>query len=302
MVLITGGSGYLGGRISSYLEQLGYSVRVGKSISSNSDGFPIDISDDESIDRACDGISHIIHLAAMNKQSCDDNPERALMVNGLGTLKLLNAAKRNKISKFLYFSTIHVYGLHLIDEVNEDSLTRPVNSYSITHRLSEDYVTEFYHKYNLSSSIFRLSNAIGSPVDSTINCWMLVSNDFCKQAVINKSINVHSNKFVQMDFIPISSICSVVEKSLVSNKLNGEIVNLSSGVVTTLEGLAMLIASRTKKVLGFSPSIHFANNSDNNKLTKFTISNKKITDLNFKIEKNIVGEIDALLLNCSKWF
>ena len=94
MVLITGGSGYLGGRISIHLEQLGYQVRVGKSIKSNSNGFPVDLTDDHSINRACDGISFIIHLAALNAQSCSDSPEKALIVNSLGTLKLLKAAKK----------------------------------------------------------------------------------------------------------------------------------------------------------------------------------------------------------------
>jgi UDP-glucose 4-epimerase len=250
MVLITGGSGYLGGRIATHLEQLGYQVRVGKSVKSNSNGFPIDFTDDHSINSACDGISSIIHLAAMNAQSCNDNPEKALLINSLGTLKLLKAAKKNKISKFLYFSTAHIYGSPLIGEINEELLPRPLHPYSITHRVAEDYVMEEACQHGLSASVFRLTNAIGSPITPQANCWMLVANDLCRQAVINNSIKVHSNKFLQRDFIPISSICSVVSSSLNSNVLDGEIVNLSSGIAITLQSLAVLIADRSEVVLG----------------------------------------------------
>jgi UDP-glucose 4-epimerase len=302
MVLITGGSGYLGGRIATHLEQLGYQVRVGKSVKSNSNGFPIDFTDDHSINSACDGISSIIHLAAMNAQSCNDNPEKALLINSLGTLKLLKAAKKNKISKFLYFSTAHIYGSPLIGEINEELLPRPLHPYSITHRVAEDYVMEEACQHGLSASVFRLTNAIGSPITPQANCWMLVANDLCRQAVINNSIKVHSNKFLQRDFIPISSICSVVSSSLNSNVLDGEIVNLSSGVAITLQSLAVLIADRSEVVLGFRPHINFLNNSIETDTERLIISNSKLSDLGFKIDNNLSDEIDQLLLNCTKWF
>jgi UDP-glucose 4-epimerase len=302
MVLITGGSGYLGGRIATHLEQLGYQVRVGKSVKSNSNGFPIDFTDDHSINSACDGISSIIHLAAMNAQSCNDNPEKALLINSLGTLKLLKAAKKNKISKFLYFSTAHIYGSPLIGEINEELLPRPLHPYSITHRVAEDYVMEEACQHGLSASVFRLTNAIGSPITPQANCWMLVANDLCRQAVINNSIKVHSNKFLQRDFIPISSICSVVSSSLNSNVLDGEIVNLSSGIAITLQSLAVLIADRSEVVLGFRPHINFLNNSIETDTERLIISNSKLSDLGFKIDNNLSDEIDQLLLNCNKWF
>ena len=302
MVLITGGSGYLGGRIAVHLDRLGYQVRVGKSFESDSKGLPIDFTDDHSINSACDGVSSIVHLAAMNAQSCDHNPEQALLINGLGTLKLLKAAKKNRVSKFLYFSTAHIYGSPLRGEINEELLPRPLHPYSITHRVAEDYVMEEACQHGLSVTVFRLTNAIGSPITPQANCWMLVTNDLCRQVVIKNSIKVHSNKFLQRDFIPISSICSVVGSSLNSNILDGEIVNLSSGIATTLQSLAALIADRSEAVLGFRPHINFLSNSTEVGTSELIISNSKLPDLGFKIDNNLSDEIDQLLLNCNKWF
>jgi UDP-glucose 4-epimerase len=302
MVLITGGSGYLGGRIATSLKQSGYQVRVGKSVESDSKGFSIDLTDDHSINSACDGVSSIIHLAAMNAQACDHNPEKALLINGLGTLKLLKAAKKNRVSKFLYFSTAHIYGSPLRGKINEELLPRPLHSYSITHRVAEDYVMEEACQQGLSATVFRLTNAIGSPITPQANCWMLVANDFCRQVVINTSIKVHSNKFLQRDFIPISSICSVVSSSLNSTVLDGEIVNLSSGIAITLQSLAILIADRSEVVLGFRPHIDFLGNSTEVDTKGLIISNRKLSNLGFKIDGNLSDEIDRLLLNCRKWF
>ena len=302
MVLITGGSGYLGGRIAAHLEYLGYQVRIGKSVKSNSNDFPIDLTDDHSINRACDGVSSIIHLAAMNAQSCDNNPEKALLINGLGTLKLLKAAKKNRVSKFLYFSTAHIYGSPLIGEINEELLPRPLHSYSITHRVAEDYVIVEAYQQGLSATIFRLTNAVGSPITPQANCWMLVANNFCRQVVTSGSIKVYSNKFLQRDFIPISSICSVVSSSLDSNVLDGEIVNLSSGAAITLQSLVIMIVDRSEVVLGFRPRINFLGNSIETDTSELIISNSKLSNLGFKIDNNLSDELDQLLLNCNKWF
>ena len=302
MVLITGGSGYLGGRIAVHLERLGYQVRIGKSVENDSNGFPIDLTDDHSINSACEGVSSIIHLAAMNAQSCDYNPEKALLINGLGTLKLLKSAKKNKVSKFLYFSTAHVYRSPLIGKISEELLPRPLHPYSITHRVAEDYVIGDVYQQRLSASVFRLTNAVGSPITPQVNCWTLVVNDFCRQVVTSNSIKVYSNKFLQRDFIPISSICSVVSSSLDSNVLDGEIVNLSSGVAITLQSLAIMIADRSEVVLGFKPRISFLGSSTEVGASELIISNSKLSNLGFKVDSNLSDEIDQLLLNCNKWF
>ena len=217
-------------------------------------------------------------------------------------MKLLKSAKKNKVSKFLYFSTAHVYRSPLIGKISEELLPRPLHPYSITHRVAEDYVIGDVCQQRLSASVFRLTNAVGSPITPQVNCWTLVVNDFCRQVVTSNSIKVYSNKFLQRDFIPISSICSVVSSSLDSNVLDGEIVNLSSGVAITLQSLAIMIADRSEVVLGFKPRISFLGSSSEVGTSELIISNSKLSNLGFKVDSNLSDEIDQLLLNCNKWF
>ena len=105
VVLITGGLGYLGGRIVKHLLSLGFRVRIASSRSSPSvpgelsecEVFSYNLAEESTLSKVCKNVSSIIHLAALNAQQCNHDPEAALLVNSLGTLKLLNAAKKNGV-------------------------------------------------------------------------------------------------------------------------------------------------------------------------------------------------------------
>ena len=310
MVLISGGLGYLGGRIAKYLLDSGFQVRIGSSRSHpdvpsdllSCEIVICDLSDKRSLENACKNVSSIIHLASLNAQECDHDPEAALLINGLGTLNLLNAAKKMGITKFVYFSTAHVYGSPLQGIIDENSTPRPIHDYAITHRLAEDYVLQANSNKDITGSILRLTNSVGSPLNSKANCWMLVVNDLCKQTVLNQSMELHSDELVQRDFIPISTVCSTVVDVLTSDVLDGEIANVSSSVVLTLRELTNLIADRSEVVLGFRPNINFKRLPKSKPLESLFISNSKLKSSGCIIDTDLSYEIDQLLLNCNQWF
>jgi UDP-glucose 4-epimerase len=310
MVLISGGLGYLGGRIAKYLLDSGFQVRIGSSRSHpdvpsdllSCEIVMCDLSDKRSLENACKNVSSIIHLASLNAQECDHDPEAALLINGLGTLNLLNAAKKMGVTKFVYFSTAHVYGSPLQGIIDENSTPRPIHDYAITHRLAEDYVLQANSNKDITGSILRLTNSVGSPLNSKANCWMLVVNDLCKQTVLNQSMELHSDELVQRDFIPISTVCSTVVDVLTSDVLDGEIANISSSVVLTLRELTNLIADRSEVVLGFRPNINFKRLPKGKPLESLFISNSKLKSSGCIIDTDLSYEIDQLLLNCNQWF
>ena len=310
MVLISGGLGYLGGRIAKYLLDSGFQVRIGSSQSHpdvpsdllSCEIVICDLSDKRSLENACKNVSSIIHLASLNAQECDHDPEAALLINGLGTLNLLNAAKKMGVTKFVYFSTAHVYGSPLQGIIDENSTPRPIHDYAITHRLAEDYVLQANSNKDITGSILRLTNSVGSPLNSKENCWMLVVNDLCKQTALNHSMELHSDELVQRDFIPISTVCSTVVDVLTSDVLDGEIANISSSVVLTLRELTNLIADRSEVVLGFRPNINFKRLPKGKPLESLFILNSKLKSSGCIIDTDLSYEIDQLLLNCNQWF
>jgi UDP-glucose 4-epimerase len=312
MVLITGGFGYLGGRIAEYLWKSGYSVRIGTrkiELESNVshphyDLVQLNLFNKKSLEAACKNITIIIHLAAMNAQESVQEPEKAFQINVEGTSKLINAAVNENVEKFIYFSTAHIYGSPLKGHLTENISPSPLHPYALTHYLAEEVIMKASKNQSINGIVLRLSNAIGTPSNQNANCWMLVANDLCKQVITNKIMTIKSNFFVERDFISISEVCKVVENIITSLNLKEGVFNLSSGSSLTLMELANLISKRSTSMLQYTPQIECISKKDSLSIhTKnLYISNNKLKKYGVKINKDISFEIDDLLVNCSKWF
>ena len=129
-VLITGGLGYLGGRIAKYLiEQSGLSILLGTRKRNFShpewltEGrlLPFDLLTENDLAAACRGVRYVVHLAALNHVDSEVDPEQALLLNSLGTLKLLRASEHEGVERFIYISTAHVYGSPLVGTITEQT-------------------------------------------------------------------------------------------------------------------------------------------------------------------------------------
>ena len=312
MVLITGGLGYLGARIASYLKKSEKKVIIG--VRSKQNFVPeelkdceiveVNMEDEFSLHEACKRVDTIIHLAGMNAQDCIMNPDKAILINSKGTLNLLNAARLAKVRNFIYFSTAHVYSSPLIGNITETSELRPAHPYSISNQIAEKYVLNASEEGSINCVIFRLTNAVGRPLNKEANCWSLVVNDLCKSAATIRKLYLNSSKLNQRDFISISDVCSVVLFFL-NNKLfakNGEIYNISSGFSTSLDDLTKIIVSRSRKKLGYSPEVAFNFVDKTNSQFDLSISNKKLKKLGFNPSGSIIDEIDDLLIHCKTWY
>ena len=232
------------------------------------------------------------------------NPDKAILINSKGTLNLLNAARLAKVRNFIYFSTAHVYSSPLIGNITETSELRPAHPYSISNQIAEKYVLNASEEGSINCVIFRLTNAVGRPLNKEANCWSLVVNDLCKSAATIRKLYLNSSKLNQRDFISISDVCSVVLFFL-NNKLfakNGEIYNISSGFSTSLDDLTKIIVSRSRKKLGYSPEVSFNFVDKTNSQFDLSISNKKLKKLGFNPSGSIIDEIDDLLIHCKTWY
>jgi UDP-glucose 4-epimerase len=301
-ILITGGLGYLGSRIAqSLLKRSEYKIILGTRNSQSE--LPkklfgcqlvlFDLLQQNNIKKNLKDVDIIIHLAAMNANECDKNPNDALLVNGLGTLNLVNSARASNVKKIIYFSTAHVYGSPLLGNITEETLTVPKNHYAISHRVAEDYIIEASKEGKISTAILRLTNAIGNPVHRKTNCWMLVANDFAKQIIEKNEIIIRSSGNQSRDFIPISDVSSALFLLLNKNTF-GEVLNLGSGVSLTILDLAKLFSLRAKAILDIDVSI-FKENNNNSPNNSFNFKIDRILSLGYSPKNLIEDEIDNLL-------
>jgi UDP-glucose 4-epimerase len=308
-VLITGGLGYLGSRIAhSLLLMNKFKIILGTR--NNKIDLPkkligcqivaIDLLDSINIKTNLLGVDTIIHLAAMNADDCKKDPSNALLVNGLGTLNLVQSAQDSSVKKIIYFSSAHVYGSPMLGNITEDIREKPSNYYSITHRIAEDFIIKAGKEGTLNTCVLRLTNAIGFPINKYSNCWMLVANDFAKQIVETKKIHINSSGTQLRDFIPITNVTSAV-KLLLKKSLNGEILNLGSGVSLSILDLAKLLSIRAKEILNIDTRITKDGDKLNSK-ESFSFKIDKVLSMGYSPVCTLEDEIDNLLISVSKEF
>ena len=213
-VLITGGFGYLGGRIAADPSVAPDSVkRLGsRKKRSVPEGLPeceavvMDVLDPDSLSVAMRNVQSVIHLSAMNENDCAADPNQALLINSLGTLNTLQAAIAAGVERFIYFSTAHVYGSPLAGNISEQTITRPVHPYAITHRAAEDFVLAEHSRNKICGIVVRLSNGFGTPTRPDVDRWTLLVNDLCRQAVCDRKLVLRSSGLQQRDFITLTDV------------------------------------------------------------------------------------------------
>ncbi len=312
-VLITGASGYVGGRIVRQLAQRpDISIRAGVNLQLKSPPSwldptlltHLDLMTPESLPAACYGADCIVHLASLNEIDSAQNPERALLVNGLGTLRLLQAAEKEGVSKFIYFSTAHVYGAPLTGDISEKSLTRPVHPYAITHRVAEDFVLAAHDRNSLSGIVLRLSNSFGAPADPAVNRWSLLVNDLCRQAVTTKILSLKTSGLQRRDFITLEDVVRAVEHFLfLPASLCGDgLFNLGGENVIRVIDIAEKIAKRCQVLFGYTPAICRPEPLCGETDGALDYSIKKLKYSGFRLTGCMDDGIDSTLMLCNNAF
>lgn len=312
-VLITGGLGYLGGRLARHLSgQTGFHLRlaVHRQRSQSPDWLKngsithCDLSQEADVDALCKGMTAIIHLAALNEIDSVNDPEKALQVNVLGTLRLLRAAERAGVKRFIYLSTAHVYGAPLLGTITEESPARPLNYYSITHRNAEDYVLAAHHRKLLDGIVLRLSNGFGAPVTPDVNTWNLLVNGLCRQAVTEGKLVLRSSGIQMRDFTPIESVCHCVQHflQLPSALCDDGLFNVGGGSSISVIDMANRIAARCQAVLGKTVQVERPEPEAGEVAAMLDYRTDKLARTGFRGIDCIDQEIDATLRLCQQFF
>jgi nucleoside-diphosphate-sugar epimerase len=148
-VLVTGGTGLVGGAIVRALVQRGRTVRVlvrdpgraGALFRLNVDIAPGNLQDVESLRTACRGIGEIYHVAG-KVDTHEHGDAEILDTNVEGTRRLLAIAQAAGVSAFVYTSSVSVYGDRLPLGVTEDAPPNPAGIYGLSKVQAEGLVRE----------------------------------------------------------------------------------------------------------------------------------------------------------------
>tara|TARA_B100002003_G_C14129141_1_gene543132 strand:- start:1253 stop:2230 length:978 start_codon:yes stop_codon:yes gene_type:complete len=307
--LITGGLGYLGGRIADSLKKNYPDTTIILSTRRKFSEIPgwaksfqtihMDVCNPSSIEDAVVNPDTIIHLAALNRHDSFKDIESAWETNALGTQALLSAANRKGVRRFVYFSTSHVYGDRR-GTITEDSPARPHHPYAATHRAAEDMVRFYRHYKNMDTLILRLSNGFGWPMDIGSNGWALVFNDLCRQAVTSGRIVVKSSGKQHRDFITLHDVSAAIEHFLftIPGQWGDGLYNLGGDGSLSIAEAAKTIATVYKKKYGKSVPIEITGKGDGGTCDPVHFNIDKLKKTGFRLVGSMEKEIEQTFSLC----
>lgn len=310
-VLITGGFGYVGGRVAQYLDHLGFRIVLGSRTHNTppswlpgAESVQTDWNDEDELEEMCRGVDIVLHAAGMEAKDCEANPEAALEFNGLATARLVSAACRGGVRRFLYLSTAHVYASPLVGTITEESCPRNLHPYATSHLAGELAVMSAGQRGPIEGVILRLSNAFGPPAHTKANCWMLLVNDLCRQSVLTRTIRLRSAGLQRRDFVTLYDVSRAIFHLIGRKKetLGDGVFNIGGMASTRVIDMARLIRTRCLAVLGFAPEITLSEIAATDEPFDLDFRVDKILNTGFQLIRNVDEEIDATLKICPDVF
>jgi len=193
----------------------------------------------------------VFHLAAFfANQNSVDFPERDLMVNGMGTLRLLEYATFTGVDRFVYASSgCSIYGssapLPLTEEFMSLNLSTP---YQITKMLGELYCNFFYNHHGLKVVKPRFFNSYGP--GEVPGQYRNVIPNFIYWAMRGQALPITGSGEETRDFTYVTDIVDGLLRAGAFESAIGQEFNLASGEETRIIDLAEMINAATNNPAG----------------------------------------------------
>jgi UDP-glucose 4-epimerase len=273
-VLVTGGSGFIGSHVVERLVRRGHQplifdlVRSPRHVAQSIDGVVGDILDSDALRAAMRGCDAVVHLAAMaDVDEVTIDPLRADLVNARGTATALEAARGEGIHRFVYGSTIWVYGnAPGSDPLGEDVLLVPPDHfYTATKLAGELYCRSYEAMYGMTPTILRFGIPHGPGARATT-----VVARFVARALAGEPLNINGDGSQARQFVYVKDLADGVVAAL-TGPPGGTYNLVGEESVSVLE-----IAGIVGRLIGDVPIVHVPGRAGD--LSQVQISGRRAWD------------------------
>ena len=292
--VITGGAGFIGSNLTDHLVKLGHKVIVLDNFISGKKSnlshhkkkdvkiIRIDISKVNNLDKYFKGADYVFHLAALAQIIPSiKNPKKYFKNNVIGTIKVVEAAKRVKIKKFIYAASSSCYGNPKKFPTSESDKIELRNPYAVTKFIGEEIIMKYASMFKMPNISFRFFNVYGPRLDIS-GQYSAVMGNFLNQKKNNKPLTIVGDGKQTRDFIHVDDLANAFIK-IIKSKCANKIYNLGSGKRTSINTIANMFNGK-KKFIPIRPGEPKSSLANISKLKK-DINWKPIVSLEEGIER-----------------
>ena len=246
--LVTGGAGFIGSHLVFRLVERGESVRVLDDLSTGRmenltqvlktvEWVKGDIRDPASVLDAAQGVDVILHHAALpSVQRSTERPQETNAVNVLGSLNVLEAARKCGVRRMVYAASSSVYGDSEALPKGEGLPSRPLSPYAASKAAGEMYCTAYYRTFGLETVSLRYFNVFG-PRQAPLSPYAAVVPRFIQALLSGQSPTIFGDGEQTRDFTYVGNAVEACLKAVEAPNAAGEVFNVACGARSSVNQL-----------------------------------------------------------------
>lgn len=253
-VLVTGGAGFIGSHLVDALLAEGSSVTVLDDFSVGLrenlaeagesrrlrviDG---SILDDAAVAQAMEGCDQVFHLAVQCVRRSLGRPRESHDVNATGTLVVLEAARQQRVGRFIYCSSSEVYGNASTGRLSEDeTICQPMTVYGAAKLAGEHYAEAYLRTYRLPTVVVRPFNAYGPRAYQTGERAEVLPR-FVGRVLNGLPPIIFGDGSTGRDFTYVTEVAKGILAAARCDALVGTKINIAFGRMVTVRELADVV-------------------------------------------------------------
>ena len=250
-VAVTGAAGFVGQNLLAELETTDHTViacdvqpmETPEAVESRQ----LDITDAGAVDALVGEVDAVAHLAAHPLPASLEAPVFDAEINIMGSLNILDAARRHELEKLVFASSSAVVGAVEAVPVGEDHPVNPRSPYAVAKRSIEQYLRVYDRLYDLPYLAFRFFNVYGphQPPQSGALVPVVLS-----RLHRHEGVYVTGEGSQTRDFIFSGDVARFLRMGL-EEPVRGQLVNLGRGVQTSIRDAIAVMG----EVVGVDPRV-----------------------------------------------
>jgi nucleoside-diphosphate-sugar epimerase len=303
IVLVTGGAGFIGSHLADALLERGLTVRVldnfltgsRKNLNPRAQLVEADIREPAAIEPAFAGVDCVFHTAALPRVGLSiERPVETHLVNVVGTLNVLMAARTAGVRRVVYSGSSSVYGEQPGEQSAEQSgqqsdeqlgaqprlalretmTPNPLSPYALQKLTAEEYVRIFHRLYGLGALSLRYFSVYGPRMDLE-GAYATVIGAFLRARREGRPLEIRGDGGQRRDFTHVRDVVRANLAAMDCALEDGSAINVGRGEALSVNRIAELIGgprvnvaprpgeprdtladlARSRAIFGWSPEI-----------------------------------------------